>query len=58
MIAGHGQGGREGNRQEGKKSRMGEYARMRQRKEEMLAKDTEKDGNWVMIKAVGYLHPS
>ena len=57
VIVGHGQGGQEGNWQRAK-SRTGEYACMRQRKEEMLAKDMEKDRSWMMIKAVGYLHLS
>lgn len=57
LIAGHGQGGREGNRQRAN-SRTGQYACMRQRKEEMLSKDKEKDRSWMMIKAVGYLHLS
>lgn len=42
----------------GVKSRMGEYACRRRRKEEMLAKDMEKDRSWVITKAAGYLHLS
>lgn len=57
VIAGHGQGGWEGNQQR-TKSRTGEYACMRQRKEEKLTKDAEKDRNWMMIKTIGYLHLS